>query len=416
MIMLCVCCPYSMQALNNRVYDPSVFEALRHEDPLRAAATLAAAGQVAGLQLLLQRHRAALHPRLLLLLSGLPETLDPRLFAGLIPRAGVAGTAAVQNAAPGSTANASLVAAALRAVGPGSVHYVGGRKVDWVECEETMQILLAAAAGQFPPLHAAAAAASSSDVGYSTISPNAAAAAATDAADGALVTLLQTARSLDASIYHVNPDDAAAMVHSTEEMERLYLQQQQQQQRNVKLNPSDDEVAEWLATRALQLDATTGQLQASIQLLELAITKGYGTFSVHLDTCIARAAGGCSSNRRQTDSSSNGGSNIEQDSSSSSNNRFVTLQGLLSQAQVLQQLVSSWWPSQQPQQQAADLSMNASSTMHGTAAAAAAAAAALDQIWCVDLVRWVSAGLLTQLFMCLGNSSRDLLEQDLLKR
>ena len=108
-----------------------MFQALRHEDPLRAAATLAAAGNVAGLQLLLQRHRAALHPKLLLLLSQIPETVDPRMYAALIPRAGVNGSsaaaagagsaaaavtspaAAAAAAAGGNAQNASLVAAAL---------------------------------------------------------------------------------------------------------------------------------------------------------------------------------------------------------------------------------------------------------------------------------------------------------------
>lgn len=42
------------------------------------------------------------------------------------------------------------------------------------------------------------------------------------------------------------------------------------------------QIAAWLAARALQLDATTGQLPEALQLLELAVDKGYGSFQVQL--------------------------------------------------------------------------------------------------------------------------------------
>jgi hypothetical protein len=40
------------------------------------------------------------------------------------------------------------------------------------------------------------------------------------------------------------------------------------------------QIASWLAARALQLDAATGQLPEALQLLELAVDKGYGQFQV----------------------------------------------------------------------------------------------------------------------------------------
>jgi hypothetical protein len=42
------------------------------------------------------------------------------------------------------------------------------------------------------------------------------------------------------------------------------------------------QIAAWLAARALQLDATTGQLPEALQLLELAVDKGYGPFQVQV--------------------------------------------------------------------------------------------------------------------------------------
>lgn len=53
------------------------------------------------------------------------------------------------------------------------------------------------------------------------------------------------------------------------------------------------QIAAWLAARALQLDATTGQLPEALQLLELAVDKGYGPFQVQLPdsgTSVARGS------------------------------------------------------------------------------------------------------------------------------
>lgn len=132
------------QALKRGSYDPELFSVLRTEPLPKAAAALAAAGNVAGLAILLQRHKSTLAPRLLQLLSALPESLDPRMYAALIPRAS-ANTAAV--AAAGLAAAAAAAPRVTRPVGVGNLHVKGLRKVDWVESNETFRFLAAAAAG-----------------------------------------------------------------------------------------------------------------------------------------------------------------------------------------------------------------------------------------------------------------------------
>lgn len=54
------------------------------------------------------------------------------------------------------------------------------------------------------------------------------------------------------------------------------------------------QIASWLAARALQLDAATGQLPEALQLLELAVDKGYGQFQVRLLPRPIIVAGRCS--------------------------------------------------------------------------------------------------------------------------
>jgi hypothetical protein len=245
------------QALNRRSYDPSVFEALRHEDIRTAAAALAATGHVAGLQLLLQRHRAALQPRLLALLTSLPESLDPRTYTALIPRAAAA-PAAAGNVSNSVITGVLTAAAALKPAGPGNQLFAGSRKVDWVESEEMLTFLQAAAAGQqaFGASTAAAAAVGENDKSSRRVSADAAAVASPPlspvarpvrlfedndqqqqqqqeqtppsraAAAGALGSPLQSAGSLEAAAYLIHPEEAAAALHATEELERLRLQQQ----------------------------------------------------------------------------------------------------------------------------------------------------------------------------------------------
>jgi hypothetical protein len=86
--------------------------------------------------------------------------------------------------------------------------------------------------------------------------------AAAAAAGGAFGSPLQSAGSLEAAAYHVHPDEAAAALHATEELERLRLQQQlaaaaesgvtgaDDLQGGVRCGPSDQQVCMCACVRA----------------------------------------------------------------------------------------------------------------------------------------------------------------------
>jgi hypothetical protein len=234
-----------------------VFSLLRTEPLPRAAAALAACGNVAGLAVLLQRHKTSLAPRLLQLLSGLPESLDARTYASLLPRASgpPPPAAAAGDADAGDADHAGAAAPRLgKPVGVGNVHAGLQRKVDWVESEDTFHFLAAAAGSLLAGGAAAAAAATAAaaaerpqqqqqqqqqqqegldllpapsiDADPGLLIDTAAAAAA--AAAGAISSSsgcsspagLRLAGSLDMTSYALCPDEATAFVHATEEMER----------------------------------------------------------------------------------------------------------------------------------------------------------------------------------------------------
>lgn len=205
------------------------------------------------------------------------------------------------------------------------------------------------------------------------------------------------------------------------------------------LDDSGAQIASWLSARALQLDATTGQLTDALQLLELAVDKGYGQFLVQLP-CRKSSSGGSSSSAAFSHKPS---LSLPQDSSISPHHTEATaavesnhipLHQLLLQGKVLLQLVKSWWPVDE--QQLGDNSHRSNSAVdQGTAAVpgrteltadmeaaaaatavAVAAAAELQPLWSVTLQQWVSAGLLPQLLAVLNGSSRDLLQRDLQER
>lgn len=179
------------------------------------------------------------------------------------------------------------------------------------------------------------------------------------------------------------------------------------------------QIASWLAARALQLDAATGQLPEALHLLELAIDKGYGQFQVEVHGSTA--------------------------SPGAASSTFMPVGQLLVEGRVLLQLVRSWWPVEQPQQDAnhkhsahADADTETTSAaaataagvdagaaqsagqpagvVAGVAAAAEAALAALQPLWSVTLQQWLSVGLLAQLLAVLNGSSRNLLQQDVKER
>lgn len=206
---------------------------LRTEPLPKAAAALAAAGNVAGLAVLLQRHKSTLAPRLLQLLSALPESLDPRMYAALIPRASPAAAAA---AAAGPAAAAAAPPRVTRPVGVGKTHGALPRKVDWVESEETFRFLAAAAAGPFggnvQTADSCTAAAASNEAGSGTTLvptpsldagpglpfPVSREGSGSDSRSSGLG--LSTASSLDFSSWALCADETSVMMHATEELER----------------------------------------------------------------------------------------------------------------------------------------------------------------------------------------------------
>lgn len=204
---------------------------------------------------------------------------------------------------------------------------------------------------------------------------------------------------------------------------------------------SGAQIASWLSARALQLDATTGQLTDALQLLELAVDKGYGQFLVQLP-CRKSSSGGGSSSAAFSHKPS---LSLPQESSISPHHteaaaaavecNHIPLHQLLLQGKVLLQLVKSWWPVDEQQQGDNSHRSNSAVDHQGAAAVpgkteltadmeaaaaatavAVAATAELQPLWSVTLKQWVSAGLLSQLLAVLNGSSRDLLQRDLQKR
>lgn len=210
---------------------------LRTEPLPKAAAALAAAGNVAGLQVLLQRHKSTLGPRLLQLLSALPESLDPRMYAALILRASANAAAA---AAAGPAAAAAAAPRVTKPVGVGNLHGKGLRKVDWVESDETFRYLAAAAAGSssIGPQDSGslqAAAAGSGDGVAPSVATQLAHMPSLDAGPGLPIPVagedgssrsasvglsLASSSSLDFSSWALCAEECAVMLHATEELER----------------------------------------------------------------------------------------------------------------------------------------------------------------------------------------------------
>jgi hypothetical protein len=215
---------------------------LRTEPLPKAAAAVAASGNVAGLAVLLARHKTTLAPRLLQLLSALPESLDPRTYASLLPRA----------AAPPGAAAAAAPPRLGRPVGVGAVAPGAGRKVDWVETEETCSFLAAAAAGSSSSggILGGTAAAAERSSSSNTLLPapsidtepglplDAAAAAAGGGAGSGSPASLRPSGCFDIASYALSADEAAVMVHATEEMERHCCAQGL----NKRVPPTDQEV------------------------------------------------------------------------------------------------------------------------------------------------------------------------------
>lgn len=185
------------------------------------------------------------------------------------------------------------------------------------------------------------------------------------------------------------------------------------------------QIASWMAVRAFQLDAATGQLPDALQLLELAVDKGYGQFQVQLphSRSAAPAAGGSLL--------AAGGGMLAAGADAANSLSYMPISQLFIQGRVLLQLVRSWWPEEQQQEEQRSSTPHTSHSGSATTAAgdgdaadetvgggtaAEAATALLGPLWSVTLQQWVSVGLLPQLLAALHSSSKDSLQQDLRER
>jgi hypothetical protein len=69
-----------------RIFDGAAYTAFKEVTIQGAALQYAAVGDVSALAVMLQHHPVLLGPALLGVLEALPETLDPRLYAQLLPK------------------------------------------------------------------------------------------------------------------------------------------------------------------------------------------------------------------------------------------------------------------------------------------------------------------------------------------
>jgi len=396
----------------------------------------------------MQRHRASLQPHLLSLLSALPESLDPRTYAALLPRsmASADGSSSSSSGPSGAAAAAGSRPAAgavlLKPAGVGNQLFAGSRKVDWVESEDTLRWLTAAAAGQ-PLLPAAAAAAECLDDSrrrlFADEDEAQPAAAVAVAAAGSSVLKSVGSRLSDAALYHIQTDNAAAMLQGTEELARLLAQTTAATGGSSSSSSSsvitDQQVAEWFLQRAVQLDATTGQLTCAVQLLELAVARGYGNFTVKFTPSSVMNANDSAARGMRRHSSSSGSGPYEgqegrrrssswiEDGTAATYNEnggssggcdggggaasvgdhgsslTSKLSSVLTLAKVLLLLLQSWCPAPKPPQQQQQQQ-----------------ATVLPDLWATSFAEWLSLGLLRQLLAELSSSTRDLLQQDVVDR
>ncbi|GAX79632.1 hypothetical protein CEUSTIGMA_g7073.t1 [Chlamydomonas eustigma] len=76
----------TLKAVHKGIFDGAAFSAFKEVTIQEAALQYAAAGDVSALALMLQHHPVVLGAALLGVLDALPETLDPRLYAQLLPK------------------------------------------------------------------------------------------------------------------------------------------------------------------------------------------------------------------------------------------------------------------------------------------------------------------------------------------
>ncbi|KXZ45400.1 hypothetical protein GPECTOR_55g306 [Gonium pectorale] len=220
-------------------FDPSAFSSFRDLPLLSAAASWAALGAVGPLTALGRAYPAGLSgPPLLAVLGRLPESLKPRAYASLLPRA-------------------DAEDAATRAAAP-------PRSPDWVE-DPTLLALLAR------DLPAATAAAASARAAARAADTAAASAAHAEPGSSGLGSELDRDLAVE-----LDPEATDAALRCLAPRPRL----------------SAAAVSDWFAERALELDEGAGQLQSSLALLELGWERGARSARVAELLAAARALAG----------------------------------------------------------------------------------------------------------------------------
>jgi hypothetical protein len=223
-------------------HDPAAYEAFRSAPLPAAAAALAASGAAGALAALVQRHPAALGPHLLGLLSALPETLDPRTYSALLPRADTGAPSGLAIAGPPT----ALPPPAAPGRPPPPPTGSGGRRTDWAELPEAWRELAAVAGG----------------------------------AGGPGVGALASAASADLAII----EEAAALLHATEDLERAGLAAATAERAVAAggpppaggggLWPAPAAAAAWYPARVAEIDAAAGQLPHALALADLGLQRG----------------------------------------------------------------------------------------------------------------------------------------------
>jgi hypothetical protein len=213
-------------------HDPAAFEAFRAAPLPAAALSLAATGNVAALAVLIQRHPAAVGPHLLRVLSALPETLDPRTYSALLPRADSGAPSGVSIPGPSTALAPAAATAGQLPAATGS----GGRRTDWAELPEAYQELAAIASG-----------------------------GSSGSRDGS--TGLRSLASVDIALH----EEATALLHATEDMERAGLAAAGAA---TSLWPAAAGGGAWYVQRAVEIDAASGQLPHALALIDLALQRG----------------------------------------------------------------------------------------------------------------------------------------------
>ncbi|GFR44557.1 hypothetical protein Agub_g5828, partial [Astrephomene gubernaculifera] len=262
-----------------RSFDPAAYSSFRDLPLPSAASSWAALGALGPLGVLCRHYPAALAGgRRLAVLARLPETISPRLYGNLLPRAD--GEEAQPPSAPSSSSAAAAGNGPLLLQQQQQQHKAPLRRPDWVESPELLRELQAAVA--------AAATSTSTSTATSVAAP----------ALSAAQTPSSTATAPDSCILVTSlgcPDDD----HNEAEQQHQYEQQQQHHLpdnpvllaldpeatdavvrildpvRTQRLTPAT--LAEWCSERALQLDERAGQLEGALSLLELGWERLGGT-------------------------------------------------------------------------------------------------------------------------------------------